>query len=173
MLPIVKAGEKNPIGVITDRDIVVRVLAAGLDPKNTKACFPLLPCRTLADLSLSQLVPGVECVLSGRLLSRRQGQHRLCGRLDVRDISVMHRFVSQRITVARCNKKIRRVLVGDKSKNELVRLPSLLMNSEREEYSSQVPSWACCPSTTCRQLMRVWPISPSGRRRRRLRKGCY
>jgi predicted transcriptional regulator len=54
MLPIVKAGEKNPIGVITDRDIVVRVLAAGLDPKNTKACFLSSPAELwLISLSLN------------------------------------------------------------------------------------------------------------------------
>lgn len=79
---------EDPLGVVTDRDILYRVVAKGLDPSRTVArdilSAPLLSCSPDDDLDRAMDLMAVNHV---RRLAVRRGEGPLVGWITLSDIS--------------------------------------------------------------------------------------
>ena len=88
-IPIVNSPEAmNPVGVITDRDIVCRTLARGKDPMSmTAGCCMTMPARTvLADTPLEDCLREMERFQIRRMVVV-DAQGRCCGVIAQADIA--------------------------------------------------------------------------------------
>ena len=62
---VIVVDEKRPIGILTDRDLTVRVLAAGLDPQTTRVSEVMTPSPTTIQEE-DAIATALGCMRSGR-----------------------------------------------------------------------------------------------------------
>lgn len=87
-IPVVD-GDDRPVGVVTDRDIVVRVLAAGGDPASATAADAMSrPCRSVAsDTALHDCIALMEAQ-KVRRVPVVDGDGKLVGIVSIADLAL-------------------------------------------------------------------------------------
>jgi CBS domain-containing protein len=89
LIPVVETLEsRKPVGTVTDRDIAVRVVAAGMDPSMATAADCMSsPCATIdADTSLRECCAQMEIHMLRRMLVV-DDDGRLCGIVALADLA--------------------------------------------------------------------------------------
>lgn len=89
-IPVIDSlAARNPIGVITDRDIVVRLLAQGIDPLSSRAgdCMSAPAATVLVDDKLASCCRIMESAQLRRVVVV-DSHGRLCGMVSLADIAL-------------------------------------------------------------------------------------